>query len=311
MLHRASSAILKAREERGLDRDVPYPGLPHDGDWDAALHGEGVTDADREHLLALRATIEAIASRARDNNVRIVIDAEQSWYQPVIDSLTDELMQKYNALDGPATCIASFQAYHRRYPQLLDHQIRRAEEKRYKLLFKQVRGAYMVTEAERWRKEGQEGPGPIWSTKEETDASFNYGIDTTLATIAKQVRETAHSRIDAVFATHNSISTDLGIQLLEKYGLAERRAGDNRLVVSSAAAGSIAFAQLYGESPLPSCSIPPESFLTVFLRDERRPYEQDYGVHRDGVRTAPCSKVHELRRFEGMPAVPSQACHRE
>ena len=32
-------------------------------------------------------------SKARDNNVQVVIDAEQSWYQPVIDSLTDELTQ--------------------------------------------------------------------------------------------------------------------------------------------------------------------------------------------------------------------------
>lgn len=252
-LYRGSNAILRAREERGLDKDVPYPGLPHDGDWDAALHGKGVTDADREQLISLRATMEAIASKARDNNVRIVIDAEQSWYQPVIDSLTDELMQKYNGLDGPATCIASFQAYHRRYPQLLDQQICRAEEKGYKLLFKQVRGAYMVTEAEKWRKEGRDGPGPVWLTKDETDASFNYGMEKTLATIAEQVRETGHSRIDAVFATHNSISTDLGIQLLEKYGLAERKTGDKRLIVSDVAAGSIAFAQLYGESLFVFC----------------------------------------------------------
>ncbi|KAM5341625.1 hypothetical protein ACJ41O_014656 [Fusarium nematophilum] len=99
-LYHSSNAILKVREERGLDKDVPYPGLPHDGDWEAALSGQGATASDREQLLSLRATLEAIASKARDNNVRIVIDVEQSWYQPVIDSLTDELMQTYNSLDG-------------------------------------------------------------------------------------------------------------------------------------------------------------------------------------------------------------------
>lgn len=247
-LYHGSNAILKAREEKGLDIDVPYPGLPHDGDWHAALNGKGVTDADREQLISLRATLEAIASKARDNNVRIVIDAEQSWYQPVIDSLTDELMQKYNSLDGPATCIASFQAYLRRYPQLLDQQIRRAEEKGYKLLFKQIRGAYMVTESERWKKDGREGQGPVWATKAETDASFNYGIEKALSTIANQVQQTGHSKISAVFATHNSISIDLGMQLLEKHGLAKRQEGDDRLLVFNEAAGSIAFAQLYGQS---------------------------------------------------------------
>lgn len=248
-LYHGSNAILKAREDKGLDKDVPYPGLPHDGDWEAALNGKGVTDADREQLLSLRATMEAIASKARDNNVRIVIDAEQSWYQPVIDSLTDELMQKYNTLDGPATCIASFQAYLRRHPQLLDQQIQRAEERGYKLLFKQVRGAYMVTEAERWKKEGRQGPGPVWPTKEETDASFNYGIEKTLSTIADQVRETGKSKLSVVFATHNSISIDLGIKLLEKQGLAKRNNEDGKLVLPKAVAGSLAFAQLYGKLP--------------------------------------------------------------
>ncbi|OGM49744.1 proline dehydrogenase [Aspergillus bombycis] len=245
-LYHGSNAILKARAEKGLDKDVPYPGLPHDGDWEAALHGDGVTEADRKELVTLRAVLEKIISKARENNVRIVIDAEQSWYQPVIDSLTDEFMQKYNSLDGPATCIASFQAYLRRYPQFLDQQIERADKKGYKLLFKQVRGAYMVTEAARWKKEGREGPGPVWPTKADTDASYNYGIEKTLSTVADQIQQTGRSRISAVFATHNSISVDLGIKLLEKYEVAKCKPGEDRLVISSEAAGSIAFAQLYG-----------------------------------------------------------------
>lgn len=203
-LYHGSNAILRAREENGLDKHVPYPGLPHASDWEAALNGKGVTEADRKELQELRSVLETIARRARENNVRIVIDAKQSWYQPVIDSLTDELMQKYNSLDGPATCIASFQAYLRRYLQLLDQQIKRAEEKGYKLLFKQVRGAYMVTEDARWKKEGRDGPGPVWATKEETDASYNYGIEKTISVVKDQVQNTGHSGLGAVFATHNS-----------------------------------------------------------------------------------------------------------
>ena len=245
LLH-GSNSIIEARRLKGLDKDVPYPRLPHDGDWEAALSSEEVSNSDREQLLRLRATMETIARKARDNNVRIVIDAEQSWYQPVIDSLTDELMQKYNTLDGPATCIASFQAYLRRHPQLLDQQIQRADEKRYKLLFKQIRGAYMVTEEQRWREEGREGQGPVWSTKAETDASYNCGISKTLSTVSDQIKESGHSRISAVFATHNSLSIDLGIQLLEKHGLTMGRSDDGRLIVSPEAAGSIAFAQIYG-----------------------------------------------------------------
>lgn len=261
-LYHGSDAILHGRQERGLDQDVQYPGLPHDGDWDAAL--DGVTETDRRELVKLRGVLETIASRARDNNVRVVIDAEQSWYQPVIDSLTDELMQKYNAPDGPATCIATFQAYLRRFPRMLDQQVERADKKGYKLLFKQVRGAYMVTEAARWRSEGRDGPGPVWSTKKETDASFDHGVEKTVSTVADQVQRTGRSRTSAVFATHNSISVGLGIKLLERNGLAKYEDGEGRLVMSSEAAGSIAFAQLYGK---PS-TFPTSTFFLTWLSQE-------------------------------------------
>lgn len=246
-LYNGSQAILRSRAGKGLDKDVPYPGLPHDGDWEAALSGDEVRDEDRQQLTQLRLVLETIASKARENNVRIVIDAEQSWYQPVIDALTDELMQEYNKIDGgPPVCIASFQAYLRRYPQLLEHQIQRADEKGYTLLFKQVRGAYMVTEAQEWKKAGRQGPGPVWATKAETDASYNRAMEKTIATIADQVRQTGRSRISALFATHNSMSIDHGIKLLEQYDLGHRVKGDNRLHVSSEAASSLCFGQLYG-----------------------------------------------------------------
>ena len=77
--------------------------------------------------------------------------------------------------------------------------------------------------------------------------SYNYGVEKTLSTVAEQIQKTGHSRISVVFATHNSISIDRGIELLEKYGMAKRQGETNKLVVSGEIAGSIAFAQLYGQ----------------------------------------------------------------
>ncbi|KOC13581.1 hypothetical protein AFLA70_292g001391, partial [Aspergillus flavus AF70] len=181
--------------------------------WEVALNGDGVMDADRKELVRLRALLEKIASQARENNVRIVIDAEQPRYQPVIGSLTDELMKKYDTFDGPATCVASFQAYLRRYPQLLNQQFERADT-----------------------KEGREGLGPVWPTKADTDTGFNYGMKKTPFTVAEQIQQTDQPRFSIVFATHNPISIDLGIKLLEKYGMAELEPDDDILAVSSAAA---------------------------------------------------------------------------
>ena len=68
-----------------------------------------------------------------------------------------------------------------------------------------------------------------------------------LATISRQLQETGHSRIGAVFATHNAVSIDLAIKLIEKYQLARRDESEEKFIVPSEVAGSIAFAQLYGE----------------------------------------------------------------
>ncbi|KAI9041792.1 putative amino-acid permease [Aspergillus affinis] len=194
-----SEAILEAREARNLDKDVPYPGLLHDGDWEAALNGTQATTSDRQQLVDLYATLDTIMKKGRECN-------------------------------------------------FLDQQIRRAQEKGYKLLFKQVRGAYIKTEGERWHKEVRQGPGPVWGTKAETDASYNYGIEKTLATVKKQIQKTGNPEIGAVFATHNFYSIDFGIRLLETHGLAKRRSGNDKLIVSNEAAGSIAFGQIYGKT---------------------------------------------------------------
>lgn len=263
-LDHGSKAILKARMRKGLDLDVPYPGLPHDGDLQAALTGDGVTEEDRNQLVRLRFTLEAILSKARDNNVRVVIDAEQTWYQPVIDALTDEFMQRYNKIGGPATCIASFQAYLRRYSQLLEQQIHRADEKGYKLLFKQVRGAYMVTEDARWKQEhGLDGSmGPIWPTKADCDASYNNAMERSISLIVNQVKATGRAKIGAVFATHNSLSIEKGIRLLEQAGLAMRHQGSDQLILNKEVANSITFAQLYGEI---KCTWAKKTIITQLL----------------------------------------------
>ena len=241
-----SLAILESRAARGLDKDIPLPGFPHDGDWEAAINGKGVTDYHRDQLVRLRAIMEAIISKARDNNIRCVIDAEQSWYQPVLDALTDELMQKYNKIGGPATCIASFQAYLRRHPQLIEQQIKRAEEKGYKLLSEQVRGAYIVTEAAWWKKKFGEEGSVVWPTKEDTDKSYDGTMEKAISRIAAQVRSNGSARFGAVFATHNAHSVDKAVQLLEQTGFLAKQPRSGMLVLDQNIANSVTFAQLFG-----------------------------------------------------------------
>ena len=89
----------------------------------------------------------AFCQRAYDNDVRLIVDAEDYCFQDAIDSLTDEAMRRYNK--KRAIVFATLQMYrHDRMPYLrriLDD----AKEKGYIAGVKFVRGAYM--EAERAR----------------------------------------------------------------------------------------------------------------------------------------------------------------
>ncbi len=181
------------------------------------------------------------------NGVRVIIDAEQSWYQPALDVMTEQLMREFNSgKDGkPPVVVASFQAYLRRNPEMVRSQIERAHAGGYKLIYKQVRGAYIPYELKRWAQLKMPGPPPTWSTKAETDASYRLVMETGINAVAKAKDDPSAPDVAIIFATHNEISVDDGINLLRKTGLGTPDE-NGRLVVDAHTANRVAFAQIYG-----------------------------------------------------------------
>lgn len=80
------------------------------------------------------------------HGVRVIIAAEESWYQPVVDVMTEQLMREFNTgADGkPAVVVASAQAYLRRNADLIKSQLERARAGGYKLMLQQVRGEHRI-----------------------------------------------------------------------------------------------------------------------------------------------------------------------
>ena len=91
----------------------------------------------------------AFCQRAYENDVRLIVDAEDYCFQDALDELTDEAMRKYNK--KRAIVFATLQMYrHDRMPYLrriLDD----AKEKGYIAGVKFVRGAYMEAERARYK----------------------------------------------------------------------------------------------------------------------------------------------------------------
>ena len=150
--------------------------------------------------------VERICRRAAENNVRILIDAEESWIQDPIDTMADEMMRKYNT--ARAIVFNTYQMYRADMTVNLKNDLHDAVTHNYFLGAKLVRGAYMEKEAERAEKRGYRNP--IHVTKEATDEAFNKAL--MLCLDNKQ-------RISVMCGSHNEYSNQLLTVLMNKHGL--------------------------------------------------------------------------------------------
>ena len=125
--------------------------------------------------------IKSCCKHAARQNVRIFIDAEESWIQPIIDEIAESLMEKFNK--EKTIIYTTLQMYRKDRLKYLNKLIQNSIKKKYNLGFKLVRGAYMEKENERASKSGL--PSPIFENKNLTDLSFNNALDKILINIEK------------------------------------------------------------------------------------------------------------------------------
>ena len=183
---------------------------------------EELTPEETKEFLEFKKRFMAFCQRAHDNDVRLIVDAEDCCFQDALDELTDEAMRKYNK--RRAIVFATLQMYrHDRMPYLrriLDD----AKEKGYVAGIKFVRGAYM--EAERARAAAMGYPDPICKDKPATDANFNEGVRFVMDNL---------NHFELFMGTHNEESNYLLAKLIDEKGIAR---DDTRIF----------FAQLLGMS---------------------------------------------------------------
>ncbi len=182
-----------------------------------SLSKEESLEADR-----FRSRIETLCHAAHQNNTPILIDAEDSWYQPFIDEVVEAMMIKYNT--EQAIVFNTFQMYRHDRLDFLKQSYKKATEGNYFLGAKFVRGAYMEKERERAKEMGY--PSPIQPEKESTDRDYNAALKFCIDHL---------DRIVIFNGTHNEYSSNYLSQLIEEKGLAK---DDQR----------VWFSQLYGMS---------------------------------------------------------------
>lgn len=183
---------------------------------DALTHEEQVEFDKVKHR------IEHICQTAFDNDVRLFIDAEDSWIQDAIDSLVREMMLKFN--HKRAIVFNTIQLYRHDRLAFLKHSYEDALKHDYFLGLKLVRGAYMEKERERAQQLGYEDP--IQPNKEATDRDYNEALKFCVEKI---------DTISTCAGSHNEESSIVLMQLMKQYGIANN---DERIY----------FSQLFGMS---------------------------------------------------------------
>ncbi len=165
--------------------------------------GEELDSSEQQAFERIKQRVDALCKKAADLDVKIFLDAEESWIQNVIDQLAYDGMQKYNT--QTPIVYNTFQMYRHDMLENLKKATRNAKAAGYLLGVKLVRGAYF--EKERLRAYENEYQDPIHATKEDTDRDYNKALEFCLEN---------RDVISICLGTHNELSCQLCIELMEK-----------------------------------------------------------------------------------------------
>tara|TARA_Y100000766_G_scaffold99372_2_gene84745 strand:+ start:17264 stop:18439 length:1176 start_codon:yes stop_codon:yes gene_type:complete len=183
---------------------------------------KGSLDNNSEKFIDFKNRMNDLCKAASKCNVKILIDAEESWIQDAIDMVALDLMEIYNK--KVHTIFLTHQCYRTGTLSKIKENFKRAKQNKFLLGIKLVRGAYMEKERERAKKYNYESP--IQPTKSDTDLEFDNSVKFCIDNI---------DNISIWVGSHNEFSS---MQLVKMMKEKKIKSNDKR----------IWFSQLYGMS---------------------------------------------------------------
>eukprot|EP00049_Salpingoeca_infusionum_P012297 m.223931 g.223931 ORF g.223931 m.223931 type:complete len:526 (-) comp15145_c0_seq4:231-1808(-) len=142
------------------------------------VDGPGVEETltkDERHLYErFKWRLDSICGLAHELEVHLLIDAEQTFYQPIIDYLTYQMQKKYNR-NSVTHIYNTYQCYLTDANERLKRDYLRSQEEGFHFAAKLVRGAYLEEENALAERLGV--VSPIFPTKQGTDDAYRQAID--------------------------------------------------------------------------------------------------------------------------------------
>ncbi|XGW30119.1 hypothetical protein V3C99_009268 [Haemonchus contortus] len=162
-------------------------------------------EEEQEFKNMVRRLIE-ITEYSISKGVRVMIDAEQTYFQPAISRITIEMMRRYNKERG--NVFNTYQAYLRNALDCMECDMQQASKEGWHFGFKLVRGAYM----------------------EQATSEMYHAC---LKRLAEEHVRRGKGSVSVMIASHNEDSTRFAVNLMKDYGIAPSEK-------------IMCFAQLYG-----------------------------------------------------------------
>ncbi len=147
---------------------------------------------------------------ATKKQIRLLIDAEESWIQPAIDQIAWDLMLEFN--QSYPCFYTTIQMYLKNKEEQLQDFVDRAKNNKVYLGVKLVRGAYMEKERNRAEELGYESP--VQPNKKATDEAYDRAVDIIFDHV---------DHVAACIGTHNQGSTELAMARIQQLNIKKSR----------------------------------------------------------------------------------------
>ncbi|XP_065561105.1 proline dehydrogenase 1, mitochondrial-like [Artemia franciscana] len=174
-----------------------------------------LTEEEEEMFFNMMRRLNSIFEAAKSMDVRVMVDAEQTYFQPAISRLTMELMTKFNT--EKAIVFNTYQCYLREAYDNFILDLEQAERQNFYFGAKLVRGAYMEQERERAKVLGY--ADPINPSYEATSAMYEKCLSAGLKKIQEYKPVTDEKRVAVMVASHNEDTVKYTVEKMQEYGI--------------------------------------------------------------------------------------------